>query len=175
MSDTNLDPASLTAEERAIVDHEASRFHRDWAASARYQAAMNLCEPIILARRATFAPKEEGIGSDEGEGDGMTTNRDELLRVIGMREAAEIASATAREKEIEEYRAGRSNTFLLIAAQENKIDELNAEIASLRAKLEKVPVADIQRVIERSTWPAIDAMTHSAIDAVYRWLAELGK
>ena len=53
---TNLQPSDLTAEERAIVDHEASRFHRDWTAEARYKTAFDICKSFILARRALFAP-----------------------------------------------------------------------------------------------------------------------
>jgi len=61
MGNTKLDPRSLNAEERAIVDHEASRFHRDWTGEARYEAALSICEPIILARRAIFGePASEG-------------------------------------------------------------------------------------------------------------------
>lgn len=64
MSDTKLRPEDLTSEERAIVDNAALFYRRvtgdvgetaEWA----YVEALKEAEPIILARRALFAPAPE--------------------------------------------------------------------------------------------------------------------
>jgi len=61
MSNTKLDPRSLNAEERAIVDHQAFRYHSAWKPEDRYRTALDYCEPLILARRAIFGePASEG-------------------------------------------------------------------------------------------------------------------
>jgi len=61
MGDAKLDPRSLNAEERAIVDHQAFRYHSAWKPEDRYRTALDYCEPLILARRAIFGePASEG-------------------------------------------------------------------------------------------------------------------
>ena len=70
MSDTKLRPEDLTSEERAIVDNAALFYRRvtgavgetaEWA----YVEALKEAEPIILARRALFAPAPEKVAKVE--------------------------------------------------------------------------------------------------------------
>ena len=86
-----------------------------------------------------------------------------------------IAAAEPREKELSELRPKLADRNKRLAAAFDKHDSLCAEIASLRAKLEAVPVEEIKECAKlcRDVWPeegiADDART------IDRWLAGLAK
>lgn len=92
-----------------------------------------------------------------------------------------LAAATAREKELAQLR-------LMMDTALDALESRNAEIASLRAKLEAVPVEEIRAArvaLEESEWGDDQYSTSEAnrardkaLDAcaiIDRWLAGLGK
>lgn len=63
-----IDPTTLGAEERSLVDELAlrigSRVNTTW--SEAYDEALERMSPAIVARRAFFSPPEPGFGRDSG-------------------------------------------------------------------------------------------------------------
>ena len=97
-------------------------------------------------------------------------------------EKADLAAATAREKEIEELKTKTAlleverNAMLVVLTDYKRADrEAYAEIASLRAKLEAVPVEEITEARNFLRTIGRTMKAYAVTDTIDRWLATVTK
>ena len=151
---------------------------REAARSA--QSFASVCVVSGSPRRADGKRSLVRIGYEQGYLAGLGARKKEIEE---LRAKMEAQPPSAKIERASRYEPCAECGFLLYRGKPamhncNKslvIEAKDAEIASLRAKIEAVPVEEIRAVVDALTDRFEDSETSDCCDAIDRWLAGLGK